>query len=54
VAGALQDVHPVVRIAGMDEDLLVLLVPVVYLVPHLLTTPSYGFVPLSQKLAPAE
>jgi len=37
VTGALEDVHPVVRVPGMDEDFLVLLVPVVYVVLHLLT-----------------
>ncbi len=34
---ALQDVYPVVGVAGVDEDLLVLLVPRVYLVLYLLT-----------------
>jgi len=37
VPGALQDVHPVVRVPGVDEDLLVLLVPRIYLGLHLLT-----------------
>ena len=49
VAGAIQDIDPVVGVAGMDEDLLVLLEPGVYLILHLLTLLtilSYGFVPL--------
>src|SRR5215208_7504189 len=37
VSGALQDIHPMVGIPGMNEDLLVLLVPMIYLVLYLLT-----------------
>jgi hypothetical protein len=32
----------VVGVTGMDEELFVLLVPGVYLVPQLLKTPGYG------------
>jgi hypothetical protein len=45
VTGAIQDVDPVVRIAGVDEDFLVLLEPGVYLVSRLLTTFGYGLAP---------
>ena len=38
MAGAIQDVDPVVGVAGVDEDLLVLFVPMIYLVLRLLTT----------------
>jgi hypothetical protein len=34
-----------IGVAGVDKDLLVLFVPVIYLVPHLLTTFGYGSAP---------
>ena len=54
MAGAIQDVDPVVGVAGVDKDFFVLFVPMIYLIPYLLTTLGYGFVPLLQKMAPAE
>jgi hypothetical protein len=37
VPGALQNVNAMIGIAGVDKDLLILFVPVIYVVFHLLT-----------------
>jgi hypothetical protein len=42
VPGALQNVNAMIGVAGVDKDLLILFVPVIYLIHYLLTTLGYG------------